>query len=341
MKSPASLEPLDFDFSAESFLKLFTQFRKSVWFRVFYLAVLALVVVALFQWTTGPSALVCLGILLTPISVFVLPYYLGERRVKHFLLNAVPVFLAALLIVGVFQTNATVDVQPFPLQSGVWTAPLPAISLWNGSVVHNDTAPASGGQAFTYRVRVLTNASVNASRVSVFVNISSAPLTAGSYAAIRMAKDAGATNTNGTWYALTQTLGSDISAFFFYANDSSGHDALTIPILQPITAPWSAYYGFWVVYLAQAYFTIPIVFYLLIVFMVWYSARNRRLRQRMMSTETLDKLEATKKAERAEPAKAGSDAKAAKATAFTCTNCGADVTEADAKCPKCGAVFED
>ncbi|TLZ49071.1 MAG: zinc-ribbon domain-containing protein [Methanobacteriota archaeon] len=25
---------------------------------------------------------------------------------------------------------------------------------------------------------------------------------------------------------------------------------------------------------------------------------------------------------------------------FTCTNCGADVSEGDAKCPSCGAVFE-
>src|SRR5205823_3602961 len=33
--------------------------------------------------------------------------------------------------------------------------------------------------------------------------------------------------------------------------------------------------------------------------------------------------------------------KAGKAAAFTCTNCGADVSESDQKCPSCGAAFED
>jgi hypothetical protein len=332
---------LDSDSSAQTFLKLFTKFRKSVWFRVFYLAILALVVVALFQFSTGSSAVVCLGILLSPVSVFVLPYYLGERRVKHFLINAVPVFLAALLIVGVFTTNATLDMPAAHLQSEAWKTPPSAISLWNGTVVHNGSAPATAGQPFIFRVKVLTNASVNTSRLSVFVNLSSTPLNFGSYSGVRMMKDASANNSNGTWYALPRTLGPDITAFFFYANDSSGHEALTTIVIQPITAPYAAYYGFWIVYLAQAYFSITIVFYLLIVFMTWYSARNRRLRQRMMSTETLDKLEASKKAKPAEPVKAAPETKASKAAAFTCTNCGADVTEDDDKCPKCGAVFED
>ena len=331
--------------SAERFLRLFTKFRKTPWFRVFYVGVLIWSVVGLYVLLFQGSAVACLALLLIPIWTFILPYFLGERRVKHLLLNALPVFVIAILIVSAFQTDATVNLGPVNLASTTWSSSLPPLSLWNGSVappVAPTDSPAP--HSFTFRVRVLTGPAVNQSTVSVFANLTQLSSTSGSPFVVRLAKDGTANNTNGTWYVATPSLGSDPYAFYFYANDTRGNWTATAPILEPITASWGAYYGLWAIGLAGSEFTIiAVIFYLLIVFMVWYSARNRQLRQRMRSQETLDKLEASKeKDNEVGPAKTEVSSKAAsKAAAFTCTNCGADVTEDDKKCPKCGAVFED
>src|SRR5438093_264639 len=62
--------------------KLFLRFRKTVWFRVTYLVLLGLIVPNLLPFSAG--GLGCLVIILVPLAVFLVPYYLGERSVKRF-----------------------------------------------------------------------------------------------------------------------------------------------------------------------------------------------------------------------------------------------------------------
>jgi len=83
--------------------KLFLRFRKTVWFRVTYLVLLGLIVPNLLPFSAG--GLGCLVIILVPLAVFLVPYYLGERSVRRFALNALPVILIAILIGGALSTR--------------------------------------------------------------------------------------------------------------------------------------------------------------------------------------------------------------------------------------------
>lgn len=324
---------MDFDFSAESFLKLFMAFRKSVWFRVAYLALLSVIVVGLYLTSAAGSPLVCFSLLAIPVLVFVIPYWLGERRTKHFLLNALPVFLAATLIIAAFQTDSTVNAGPVALQNVVGTD----LTLWNGTVEpYKATAP----QSFTFRVRLVTTPGVNVSAVRVWVNLSSLTAFTQSLQPVQMSQLN--ITANGTWWIATDTLDASIWGFYFFAMDNNGNMSYTNAILEPITAGWGDFYALWFAYIGQETLFFA-VFYLLVVFLFWYTVRSRKLRERLMTSETLDKLEKSKEGEPGKEAaeETAGGTKAAKAAAFTCTNCGADVDEGDEKCPKCGAVFED
>jgi len=87
---------------------------------------------------------------------------------------------------------------------------------------------------------------------------------------------------------------------------------------------------------------LAVVTYFAILFLWWYTARAREARVKAMARSAERSKEPSKDDSKETPKPALTfGGKAAKATAFTCTNCGADVEETDAKCPKCGAVFED
>ena len=93
--------------SQEALAYLWTKFRKfrgTRWFRVVYVAILIALVAQLYVLTA--SALACLILFLMPFSVFLIPYYFGERRMRHFALNALPIFVIATLLAGAMQTQA-------------------------------------------------------------------------------------------------------------------------------------------------------------------------------------------------------------------------------------------
>ena len=71
--------------------KRFQQFRKTPWFRITYLVLLGVIVSELYLLALSPLA--CVIILLIPVSIFVVPYWLGERKMTRFALNALVVFV--------------------------------------------------------------------------------------------------------------------------------------------------------------------------------------------------------------------------------------------------------
>lgn len=353
-RTPHRTAPVDLTF--EGLGKIFLQFRKSRYFRPFYLVILAILVTGLFQFTAGPGALECLGILLIPTTVLVIPYWLGERSLKNFAINALPVFVLALLLISAFQTQAVLSQGPVALTTGYDPATpndqLPHLSMWEGSVV-----PASGApnQVYTFHVRLkeVVNGTVvpPANVTTISVNITAfTPLPSDRQIVVPMTPDPlRNTTTNGTWYTANRTLGDSVWQFYFWANDTRGNWTFAAaPVLLPVIAGAGTYYVFWMANVL-IYLLFPVSFYFIIVFMYWYTIRMRRMRERMMDRARaekldLDKGEGKKKTEEGGgPEVVASDAaaKTKKAAAFTCTNCGADVTEDDAKCPKCGAVFED
>lgn len=349
------------ELSYEALGKLLLQFRKSRYFRPFYLVVLGIIVTGLYQFTAGDQLTFCLGILLIPTAALVIPYWLGERSLKNFAVNALPIFVIALLLVAAFQTDAILTQGPPVLTSGnnptSANADLPHFSLWNGTV---QPYRGASGQVFTFTVRLkVVNATGGLmpppSNITITTNISQYDASlGGNLYAIPMTMDpARATDTsNGTWYVATKALPASVYGFWFWVNDTTpANSTVSSFVLEPINAPWDTYYGFWTVYtLFNLIF--PVSFYFIIVFMYWYTVRMRKTRERMMERTRGEKLDLEKNEDKAKakgekqgsaealPAGTAGE-KTKKAAAFTCTNCGADVSEEDTKCPKCGAVFED
>ncbi len=347
------------DLSAEGLGKAVLRFRQSKYFRPFYLGILGLVVTGLFYLTGGSEITFCLGALAMPAAVLVIPYWLGERSLKNFAINAAPVFVIALLLVAAFQTNAILSQGPPALTSGndplTPNRSLPHFSFWDGTV---EPYQGAANQNYTFRVRLkVVNATgaviPHPSNLTIVTNLSqSGDLLGGNLVAVPMLEDPSQTNfSNGTWYIAEQKLPSAIYAFRFWVNDTNANNTVVSSVvLGPLNASSVTYY------LATAEVTLvnlifPVSFYFIIVFMYWYTIRMRRMRERMAARTQGEKLDFEKP-----PAKGGGAKEdagpapprdlAAKTTkkkpaAFTCTNCGADVTEDDAKCPKCGAVFED
>ncbi len=343
------------DLTFEGLGKLLLKYRQSKYFRPFYLVVLGLVVTGLFQFTGGSQALFCLGTILIPTSVLVIPYWSGERSLKNFAINAIPVFIIALLLISTFQTAAVLGQAPVTLTTGLNPATpnnqLPHLSMWNGTVSPERGAP---GQVYTFHVRLKevnnTGAVIAPANITTFsANITAyTPFPATQDKIVPMTVDPSHNDTsNGTWYMGSTTLGDSVWSFFFWANDTRGNFTFAAaPVLVPIVAGPVSFFGFWLVNVVL-YLIFPVSFYFIIVFMYWYTIRMRKMRERMLDRARGEKLDLDKeKSKGATPEGGGGEpakdaAKTKKAAAFTCTNCGADVTEDDAKCPKCGAVFED
>ena len=343
------------DLSAPAILKMVQAFRKTKWFNILVLVVLGLISTGLWYLTAAGPVGECLGILLIPVSVFVIPYWLGERRMKTFALNIIPVFIIAAILIAALQTQSILSAGNPILSSGVppetANADLPPLSFWNGTVTPYGSA--SPNQTYEYHVRLKTVGNVNRSTVYVSLNITQVEGLSEVFTAYPMQVDTSANATNGTWYVAWRPQPPAIYGFYFYANDTgNGGDivnyTLSSGVFGPIIQSWPDWYGFVILFTAVN-LIVPISFYFVILFMYWYTLRNRRTRERLIESRREEKLELEKGAGGGEKTDAAKDRAAApapsreksrKAAAFTCTNCGADVTEADEKCPKCGAVFE-
>lgn len=317
---------------------MFQKYRKTMWFRVTYLLLLGVLVAQLYLLTA--SALACLVLLLIPVSVFVVPYWLGERKLKRFGANALLVFAIAILLAAAMSTQALLSQRDaIPLRSFPEFQPSTMV-LTNGTV-NPYQAPPPG--PFTFRVKLTTTTNATPANFSVFLNLTivtglsgfERPLNAMAYSP---GNDSATNTRNGTWYETRLNLTDTIYGYGFSVRDEDGNWTLAGPDFGPLTASGWTYFGFFVYFTAlSGVILVAFLFYYAILFLWWYTMRARQGRAALAAGSTeIHKPSAAKAATTAE-----SSPKAGKAAAFTCTNCGADVGEADEKCPKCGASFED
>ena len=316
--------------------KAFQRFRDTPWFRVTVLVLLGLLVAQLYVLTA--SAVACVAILLMPVTAFVVPYWLGERKMRRFAGNAVPIFVIAILVAGAISTQQLLSqADAVPLQSFPSVQPPSPVILTNGTVTPYRAAPS---ELVTFRVKLTTTVNEAPDNYSVYLNITVVrSVTSFDRTSHAMAFDAANSTSNntldGTWFTTRQTLGDSIYGYAFSVRGkNTGNWTLTSADFGPITASGWTFYGFFT-YATAFSMILPVTFYFLILFMWWYTVRARQARTRMVGRVPGKTKDATK------PAADVGGGKAAKAAAFTCTNCGADVSESDTKCPKCGAVFED
>ncbi len=319
---------------------LLLRFRKTPWFRVTYLVLLGLIVPNLLPFTAG--GLGCLVIIVVPLMVFLVPYYLGERSVRRFAVNALPVLLIAILVGGALSTNLLLSqADAIPLASTPGPFMSPTMALANGTVIPYRADPT---QAFTFRVKLTTTVNATPADFRVFMNLTTiSGLASSATSDFNMSFSAipGSSNNThlGTWYEYTTlNLSNQIYGYGFSVWDRDANWTFTNLDFGPLTAPGANFYGLFVYFTAFS-MILPFIFYYVILFMWWYTVRARATRTKMLGAEPqIPKEKPQPKAVDPGPTKSE---KASKAAAFTCTNCGADVDEGDEKCPKCGAVFEE
>ncbi|MCI4371577.1 MAG: zinc ribbon domain-containing protein [Thermoplasmata archaeon] len=324
--------------------KTFGRFRNTLWFRITYLVLLGLIVAELYGLTA--SAVACVIVLLMPVSVFVVPYWLGERKLKRLAFNGLPVFAIAILVAGAMSTQGLlVQNQAIPLQSFPGPFSNPTMALTNGTVAPYHAPPTA---PFTFRVKLTTTVNGTPGSYNVSVNLTKVTRAIGFLSlepqAVRMAYSPGGTSSsntkNGTWYEARLNLTDALYAYAFAVQSPRSSWTSTDLVIGPLTASDWTFYGFFVNYTALQ-MILPFVFYYLILFLWWYTIRNREARARRMGSGAAAEPAKAERKEPKQPKEATAGGKAAKAAAFTCTNCGVDVSESDTKCPKCGAVFED
>jgi ribosomal protein L40E len=284
-------------------------FRKSPYFRIFYLAILSLMVAAL---TLYGIYLGCLSILFSAVLMFALPYWLKERRIKHLAMNGAVIFVAAALIFAALFAQSLSGNDPIQIRvTGAGN-----VTLANATVTPGRGPP---GAPYTFTANLTVPGAVNASNYAVWVNLTTVD---GATTPFNMtpANPADTNLADGKAYASTVPVGDHIYIFWFFVTVKNGTSTTTFESpwqVGPITAGYGTFYGFSLYYGVFA-LILPISLYFIVLMLFWFTTRARMERKRLgMATE------------------AETD------TGFMCTNCGADVPAAAEKCPKCGAVFEE
>lgn len=299
------------------------------WFRVVYLALLAVFVSFMFTFF-GFGVSFCLAFVTVALAMFAVPYWFGERKVLRYAANGLVIFVIALLVSAALQTQLVLSADPIELNSIAGPGQDPTMTLQNGTVSPFHT---TGSPAFTYRVRLVTTASGSPQNFSVWLNVTIVTGFSVATTSFPMVPDlsSGSNDTrSGTWFVNQTTLGPNVYGSGFAVQRISNSNWTSTPvILMPIVAPGTTFFGFYVLYTTPL-LALTLGFYLLLVLMWWYMGRARRLRSAPTPAQTGPS-----------PVPAAGPSRASKSSAFSCTNCGADVSEDAKKCPKCGAVFED
>jgi len=293
-----------------TFRDQFLRFRKTPLFRAFYLLLLSLV-------ATMASLLggFCSGLFIVPLTALIVPYWLGERNLRRHALNGFVIWILASLFLALILAASS------PL---VVASPPGDTALSSGIVT-----PFRGESGDSYNFTVtLTNAS-NLDPENFTLQLNVVSLFSGDSRTQNMsavADDDLNTADGKVYYAIVSDFGSDIHEFRFVVKGKNGTLAQSSYGLGPFTAPYPTYVGlFFVLGFLQTF--LVILFFFLLLSMWWLVRRSPR--RPMPKPKTPETEEA-----------ATTEEKLAAASSYSCTNCGADVSEDDTKCPKCGATFD-
>lgn len=298
-------------------LEAIVAFRKSRYFRVFYLVIVALMVAAFLPYLPLLGPAVCLGIFAIPLLMFALPWWLGDRKLKVLAVNGVIILVLSALFLAALDAQSAVSSTPRPVGSGG----VP-VSLTNGTV-----SPPRGPPTdfYNFTAKLTDRSGRPPGTFIVYLNLTKlVGLDTASESYVMAGVDGSDVNTSdGKWYYANRSLDDHIYFFWFsvnYVNGTRDTWVQTAYEIGPIVTGFGSFFGI-SLYVGFLNLLIPVSFYYIIILLYWYTRRARRERQRLGLT-----------AARTE---------AVTDTGFMCTNCGADVPETADRCAKCGAVFEE
>jgi len=309
------------------FRAFWEKFRKTVYFRVFYLLLLS----ALIAFLLNLGA-VCIFLLIIPILMVAIPYWFGERSFKNHAINGLVVIpLSALFFSLIFtpallsqtQEPQSVDCPDnySPTAPRCYAATGPDVHLARGQV---SPFKAAEGAAFNFTVN-MTSSSPQTSAMTVRVQMLDFVDLRFDARFIGLARDLREDGnfSNGESFYVETTLPAVFHFGFNFqvvqiVNTTERVVAQTFGNGGPMNASYGTVFGYSFYQAIVGMVIIGFGFYVVLL-IYWWTRKAREVRG----------AAAPPKGKRAE---GGGE--------FTCTNCGADVSEDDAKCPKCGAEFE-
>jgi len=298
------------------------KFRGTVFFRLFYLFLVALL--SAFLLTLGA---VCIVLLLIPVVMLLIPYWFGERSTRNHALNGLlTIPLTALLFAFLLTPALTTQTQepqsvdcPEAFSSsprGCLSATGPQLQLRDGLVA---PLTASPGTVFNFTVN-LTSSEPQASNYSVqvmVVNFEDLRFVSREYPMTRDARGDRNFSNGESYYVETPLPAVYHFGFNFQVLNDSEVIGQTPGNGGPVNASYWTVYGYSVYQGLIGMFVLGLGFFLILL-LYWWTRKAKEIRGS-------PKDRGRKRDE------GGGE--------YTCTNCGGDVSEADTKCSNCGAEF--
>lgn len=287
----------------------------------------------------------CLSGLVTPLLLLGICWYFDIKSAKKLLVIGL---LASLVFAGVYAVAITEEYQNFHYKVG-------ASDDLNKTLRNGTLQPLHGDKTTVHEYSVIVHAknrNTTVTDVSVLIQSISFPsATSKNFTMTELSRQV-LNNTTGEaniHYVYNTTLSTSANMYVFWANvsgtwylasDYSSGQALWLygPMYKD---PYAILGPLLPIALFQTFASVfPL--YALIVVMIWWTRRTRRMRK-----DQMEKWEAGRAKEEAKKPK--TDAKVSlqrKAMGledegtFVCSECGADVPAAATVCPKCGEKFE-
>jgi len=304
------------------FQESFEKFKGSKWVVPAYIVLVIVVNVALVFLNQ------CLATILIPISMFAIPYYMGEKRFRFFLLLGVIVIFANSAIVGLLYSE---DVMKY-------TVPAQKSSDENKTITNGLFTPTVGSADTVFRFTLtITSNETNIGTIVVYAHLSKAleyKEGSGEIYEMMPTVTGDLDASDGKDYALSIVLPQGLYATHFSADingtsyDTLYYDNLSDGYLK-VPGPYNADY--WTIYaynfqLILTFMIFTTILFFIFVMMYWWVGKSR--------------IEKTKWDTRLREA-GELDAADAKIPDFECTNCGRPVHDDAIRCPHCGAIFEE
>jgi len=299
------------------------KFRGTVFFRLFYLFLVALL--SAFLLTLGA---VCIVLLLIPVVMLLIPYWFGERSTRNHAVNGLLTIPLTALLFALLLTPALMDQRQEPQSvdcpaafssspRGCLSATGPQLQLREGRVA---PLTASPGTNFNFTVN-LTSSEAQASSYSVqvmVVDFEDLRFESRVYPMARDARGNGNFSDGESYYVQTP-----LPAVYHF-----GFNFQVVNITQqvigqtpgnggPLNASYWTVFGYSLYQGLIGMFVLGLGFFLILL-LYWWTRKAKEIRG--------SQLDRGRKRD-----EGGGE--------FTCTNCGGDVSEADTKCPNCGAEF--
>ena len=286
------------------------KFRTTVYFRLVYLTLVALIGMLLLM-----SFSTCFALLLIPVLILLVPHAFGERRLRS---HAVNVIFVIALSTALYAPLATSDVVTRPQAPQAFDGVRADFAAGLVTPFRCGDVPCPANTAFNFTVNVTsTDAGFTDQSVELVVLDLVGIDVRGQTLTMIPLEDRNL--SNGETFYLNTTLPPAFHIFNFNIVNASGAPVEgTFGSAGPFNAGYDVHLA--TIWLRAFFFSVFILFgFYLMLMLYWWTRRARQVRGTMAPPE-------------AKRAEGGGE--------FTCTNCGADVAETAAKCPKCGAVFE-